>query len=381
MKDILINYPIKFLQLELINIRTSYRLEKKKIIEILKDMKSIKKLTKDELIDLLIKYNYDISKLPKLEDLIKPNKEPKPKKEPTPKKEPKPKKEEINNIFKDIPKLDDVFKDIDKKDKFKHIINRDPYKYTDKDKQYLKDIIKKMYEIIDKYDVIKKDLLFIKDEIINLVKLNNQNIDYNYNDFIDEYLLSRLYTALNDLKEDRFNVFDKDFNDIIKNTIDSYDISKYFYYSYFFDIVVYNNLTNDNFNIELVKKNINNTIERNKKLLKRKEELEKRKEELKPKEPEPEIKKFMIKKKSVSPDDFIKMRDDFDSNTYEWTKQAYKEGLTDTEILSYSSLGENEYKLLNAFFTPDTIIEDMLDFSYIYENIYQALREMFWRYR
>ncbi len=31
MKDILINYPIKILQQELINIRTSYRLEKKRI--------------------------------------------------------------------------------------------------------------------------------------------------------------------------------------------------------------------------------------------------------------------------------------------------------------------------------------------------------------
>jgi predicted RNA methylase len=79
MKEILINYPIKFLQLELINIRTSYRLEKKKLIEILREMKSINKLSKEDLIDLLIKYNYDISKLPKLEDLIKPKKEPKPK--------------------------------------------------------------------------------------------------------------------------------------------------------------------------------------------------------------------------------------------------------------------------------------------------------------
>ena len=109
-----------------------------------------------------------------------------------------------------------------------------------------------------------------------------------------------------------------------------------------------------------------------KKLLK---EETKPKKEPKPKPKEPEIKKFMIKKKSVSSEDFIKMRDDFDSNTYEWTKQAYKEGLKDTEILSYSSLGENEYKLLNAFFTPEKIIENMLDFSYLYENLLQARRE------
>ena len=68
MKEILIKYPIKILQTELINIRTNFRLAKKKIIEILKNMKSIKKLSKEQLIDLLIEYNYDINKLPKLEE-------------------------------------------------------------------------------------------------------------------------------------------------------------------------------------------------------------------------------------------------------------------------------------------------------------------------
>ena len=80
----------------------------------------------------------------------------------------------------------------------------------------------------------------------------------------------------------------------------------------------------------------------------------------------------MIKKNKVSTDDYIKMKDDFKSNTYEWAKQAYKEGLTDTEILSYSSIGETDYKLLNAFFTPDKIIEDMLDYSYLYNNLINA---------
>ena len=273
MKDILINYPIKILQQELINIRTSYRLEKKRIIEILKDMKSIKKLTKEELIELLIKYNYDISKLPKLEDLIKPKKQPKPRA----KKEPKPKEKEINNIFKDIPKLDDVFKDIDKKDKYIYIYDKKSYKYTDKDKQVLKDIIKKMYEIIDKYDVIKKDLLFIKDEIINLAKLNNEEIDdkyINYNEFIDKYLLSKLYDALDKLKLDRFEIFSgsDSFNDIIRKTIDSYYTSRTLIYNKF-DFVVYSNLIDDKFDIEDEKKYLNNIIERKKELLKRKEEL------------------------------------------------------------------------------------------------------------
>ena len=77
----------------------------------------------------------------------------------------------------------------------------------------------------------------------------------------------------------------------------------------------------------------------------------------------------MIKKNKVSPDDYIKMKEDFKSNTYEWVKQAYKQGLTDTEILSYSGIGEKDYKLLNAFFTPDKIINDMFDLSFIYERL------------
>lgn len=65
MKDILIKYPLPVLRKELINVRTGYRLEKQKLIEILKSLKAINKLSKDEVIELLIKYNYDISKLPK----------------------------------------------------------------------------------------------------------------------------------------------------------------------------------------------------------------------------------------------------------------------------------------------------------------------------
>ena len=81
----------------------------------------------------------------------------------------------------------------------------------------------------------------------------------------------------------------------------------------------------------------------------------------------PKIKpKFIIKKNKVSTDDYLRMKEDFKSNTYEWAKQAYKKGLTDTEILSYSGIGEKDYKLLNAFFTPDKIIDTMFDLSFIY---------------
>lgn len=91
MKDILNKYPIKFLQQELINIRTNFKLEKQKIIDVLKDMKSITKLSKDDIIELLIKYNYDISKLPSLQNFEpkKRGRKPKPKKEVIPDKYPK----------------------------------------------------------------------------------------------------------------------------------------------------------------------------------------------------------------------------------------------------------------------------------------------------
>jgi hypothetical protein len=309
MKDILINYPIKILQQELINIRTSYRLEKKRIIEILKDMKSIKKLTKEELIELLIKYNYDISKLPKLEDLIKPKKEPKPRA----KKEPKPKEKEINNIFKDIPKIDDVFKDIDKKDKYR--ISSKSYKYTDKDKQVLKDIIKKMYEIIDKYDVIKKDLLFIKDDIINLAKLENETIDdkyINYNEFIDKYLLSKLNTTLSKLELDNFDIVNSTFNNIINNTIDSYYTSRALIYNKF-DLVVYNNLMNDKFDIEDEKKSLNNRIEQE---IKKQEELKKYKEE-KIKEQE-ELQKRKEELEKIREEYILKKEEENKKKTYEF---------------------------------------------------------------
>lgn len=64
MKDILIKYPLKVLQNELIVMS--------------KDFKAIRKLKKDEIIDLLIKYNYDISKLPPLVE-TKRGRKPKPK--------------------------------------------------------------------------------------------------------------------------------------------------------------------------------------------------------------------------------------------------------------------------------------------------------------
>ena len=240
---------------------------------------------------------------------------------------------------------------------------------------------KKMYEIIDKYDVIKKDLLFIKDDIINLAKLNNGNIDYNYNEFIDKYLLSRLDEALDTLDQDGFEIFSgsNSFNDIIRNTIDSYHISEYANYE-FFDIVVYNNLINDKFNIEDVKKNLNNRIERKKELLKRKEELlklklEEERKELKPKEPEPkkneelnkDINKIIDipeKNKKITTDEFIEIQDNLRKDIQKYLP-LYIPLFNMTSLLSFLKVGRQDIKMLNIFLTPQSIAKKIIDFSNI----------------
>jgi hypothetical protein len=95
MKDILNKHSITVLKKALQTIKKN----------ILNDLKVINKLNKDEVINLLIKYNYDISLLPplKVSKAPKPKappKEPKPKappkpKEPKPKAPPKPKEPKI----------------------------------------------------------------------------------------------------------------------------------------------------------------------------------------------------------------------------------------------------------------------------------------------
>ena len=344
MKDILINYPIKILQQELINIRTSYRLEKKRIIEILKDMKSIKKLTKEELIDLLIKYNYDISKLPKLEDLIKQKKQPKPraKKEPKPKakKEPKPKAKELLKRKEELLKL--------KLEEERMIKYWEDFKLEQeqikKEKQKEKEEEEKQKQKELKREEAKKEL-----ENIKLEKERKEfKKDKLFN--IDDEQSLNIFNALKNGGLNTKGIINSLINSLIDETKNIIEYKKKILISTKYDDFL----------------NLKRLIERNYKDIKQGEiQLNKEIEENKKKE-EP---KFMIKKNKVSPDDYIKMKDDFKSNTYEWAKQAYKEGLTDTEILSYSGIGEKDYKLLNAFFTPDKIIDDMFDLSFLYENL------------
>jgi len=248
MKDILINYPIKFLQQELINVRTNYRLEKTKITEILRTMKSIKKLDKEQLIDLLIKYNYDISKLPKLEDLIKPKKEKKtraikPKGEPKPRpiEEPKPRPiEEPKPRPIEEPKP--------------RPIEEPKTKPKEEPKTKPKE-----------------------EPLISTGKSEKKNIE-------------ELTTRRDDLLQKKKEIENKQFE------------------------------------------NLN---------------------------------KYEIQVKKPSGNQFIKMKDDYKKDKIMWSLEAIQKGISIERILEIIFGGG--YKQLNAFFTPDSVIETMLDFSFYYQ--------------
>lgn len=158
MKEILIKYPIQILKKELINVRTGYRLEKKKIVEILKELKVINKLNKDQIIELLIKHNYDINKLPKEYYKL-------------------PKKlqkyldldiQDIDNLAKDNNKLDSIYRDVIKffyknNEEFKLIVEK------------IREAKKKFYGLISSLEEAKlnKDKKEIEKDI------DNSKIDIN----------------------------------------------------------------------------------------------------------------------------------------------------------------------------------------------------------
>ena len=73
--------------------------------------------------------------------------------------------------------------------------------------------------------------------------------------------------------------------------------------------------------------------------------------------------------KNPTTDQLIKMKNDLKNNEFEWIKKALNEGLTETRILEIADFSKQDYKLLNAFFTPKNIIEKMIDNSFFYENV------------
>ncbi len=318
------NYPIKFLQQELINVRTGYRLEKKRITEILKTMKSINKLEKEQIIDLLIKYNYDISKLPKLEDLEKPKKTRAEPKEKKPRGQPKTKKEiepvKTNNKDENLSKVD--IKKI-KNEVAKELMKLyENLKYTDK-KPLFKDMSKLLIEYLKYVDdnTLKKQIL---------------------KDMRKEYKLLK-YTD----KEPLFLTMGKFF----KSVDDYLDKS----------IETKNTETKP-------KKDETISTGKNKSLSRLQLEDMKKKKKQQEEEEIKNLNDYKIFKKPSS-DQFIQMKQDFDKDKYKWSLEAFQKGLSVEDVLKYSSLSENDFKLLNAFFTPDSITDDILDYSFFYQYI------------
>lgn len=180
MKEILIKYPLQVLKKELINVRTNYRLEKQKIIEILKELKSLNKLNKDQVIELLIKNNYDINKLPK--EYYK-----------LPKKLEKYLDLDITDIEKLIKegKLDDIYRDVIK---FMYK-NNEEFKLTlqkiKESRENIDELKKFLEEAKLKKDkkVIEKDIQFNIDDLSILYKKAVKVLDNSFSSlFFFQYL-------------------------------------------------------------------------------------------------------------------------------------------------------------------------------------------------
>lgn len=388
MKEILINYPIKFLQQELINIRTNYRLEKNKIIEILKTMKSIKKLSKEQLIEFLITYKYDISKIPKLEDLIKPKKERKP---------PKTKETKISTGESQILTRDELQKrrfykipaDVDKM--IKKIELDDLNHPTKEDKKLAIEIFKYLYKIFDNYENIKKELMANYDKLDKKITLEEY----------EKYIEDIFYTYIkNEIKE-----YGALFRDIKELYMVKYDLETSVKKGIYGNIKFYLNhkkilpntyikefLTILNKYLELPAEKSKATerlakqeliISTGRSQIKTREELERRREYLLQNKREIENKqfenlnKYEIVEKRPSGDKLIKMRDDYKKDKIMWSLEAIQKGVSLERILEIIFGGG--YKQLNAFFTPDSVIDTMLDFSFFYQllNSYRIERKTF----
>ena len=324
MKDILDKYPLKFLQQELINIRTGFRLKKKEIVDVLKTMKGIKKLSKDDLIDLLIKYNYDISKLPPIEEVEQIIKQKRGRK-------PKPKKEVIPDKY---PRITDKEREIKKElgslIKPKNIYNIDYY--IDKIDNSGDSIKKKITDV-------REELQFFKDYYDDRLNKKNENrTKETTSKKIDKFLeyqnerIKKLESYLKSLIEDEKKIFKKK-----EPTIST------------------------------GKSQILTRAE----LEQRKYDLQQRKKQIE----EEQIKNLDNYKifKNPSADQFLQMRNDFDKDKFKWSLEAFQKGLLVEDIIKIANLNESDFKQLNAFFTPDSIIEKMVDYSYFYQN-YQSFK-------
>ena len=78
-----------------------------------------------------------------------------------------------------------------------------------------------------------------------------------------------------------------------------------------------------------------------------------------------------------SPDELIKMRNDYKLNPEEWIKQALDKNMDITKILEIVvNISKNDSQMFNAFFTPDSLSNKMFQISGIYQDIsYQRINK------
>lgn len=171
MKEVLNKYPLHILKKELINVRTGYRLEKQKLIEILRGLKSINKLTKDEVIELLIKSNYDTSKLPRKFYTL-PNKLAK-----------------YNNL--EFDEIQEIYRNYDKYRKF----NEEVFKYLYKNDEDFKKYSDIGIDLGNKTNELKKykDDIKFKTEKNKLDDFLNSLIIQSGKNFKEAFLISKEY--------------------------------------------------------------------------------------------------------------------------------------------------------------------------------------------
>lgn len=281
MRDILVKYPITLLRTHLNKIRLSYA----------NDLKGISKMNKTDVINLLIKYNFDINLLPPLKltgktrltkeeknlanvlssalknKRAKQNLSPKPVKEPTPEPTPEPTQEmEAKRKAKDTltsalktRKAKQILKNMkqsnyDEREKLALDINEDKplnKKFTKKDKLFEAEVLKFLFKILKNFDKIKKEMMDITPDI------TKKNIDilntyykpegkwfYKIKDVkIPNYVKKKaFYLPMDDKKiENAINKFNKAIRDNINFIVEhNFNLDYKDIRSYYFNRIFYN---------------------------------------------------------------------------------------------------------------------------------------------
>lgn len=299
MRDILVKYPITLLRTHLNKIRLSYA----------NDLKGISKMNKTDVINLLIKYNFDINLLPPLkltgktrltkeeknlagvlssalknkrakQNLESMKQSQKPVKEPTPEPTPEPTqeikaKDTLTSALK-TRKAKQILKNMkqsnyDEREKLALDINEDKplnKKFTKKDKLFEAEVLKFLFKILKNFDKIKKEMM---EKVPDITKKNIDILNtyykpegkwiYKIKDVkIPDYVKKKeFYLPMDDKKiENAINKFDRAIRDNINfivehnYSLDYNDIREFYFNKIFYNYIkpyfINSNPNNINYN-------------------------------------------------------------------------------------------------------------------------------------